>query len=372
MEKPEYLILVTGGEIGGAQTSVLTLATELRRRGISVALGCGRSGSFLENEAGKRGIPFFRFKNLTRTNNPGKNLLFSFEFLGFLEKNKSIKLVHCNSSNTLFAALGAHFLPQRPKIIFTFRGLSFLDPQHKGLAKFVYFWLFRFLLPWVDESVFVSAKNAKLASRLKIEKKSRVIYNAVLPKDFLLRVEARKFFLEHGAHINEQTFVIGSIGRLAYPKNYEFLIAQMPAILEKNPNSILVLIGDGPERRKYQKLVRDLDLKDAVLFLGSVPNASHYLKGLDVFVLPSIYEGLSISLIEARSAGIPVIASDVGGNKEVVESSVGVYELDNSKDFLALLQKALQKRYHLAPLPHHFTVSVMGDRYQDLYKKLTA
>lgn len=376
MKQVEVFILVTGGEVGGAQTSVLTLATELKRQGVKVGIGHGSRGEFLPKEALARKIPTFVFPSLARTNNPLRNLKFFWAFKRFLRQHPNIKVVHCNSSNTLFAAMAAKKVSPARKTVFTMRGLSYLDPVYKfgfasSVKKSFYEIIFRFFMPFVDEVVFVSKSNLELCPAIGIQKSS-LIYNSLAPIDFTSREEARSFLQTQGVDVRPDTFILGSIGRLESPKHYEQIILAMPEIIQKHLDTIFVLIGGGPHKYKYESLLVKHDLLGRVFLLGEVPGAARYLKGLDVFVLPSGYEGLSLSLIEARQAGVPIIATDVGGNKEIVEDSFGVYPFSvtnkNKADFLDLFERLRNLEKESAPLPEHFTVSYMTREYGKIYQ----
>lgn len=120
----------------------------------------------------------------------------------------------------------------------------------------------------------------------------------------------------------DNKIIIGHVGRFYPPKNHEFLID----IFEKyhnriNYNSVLILIGDGELRTAMEKKVQDLNLVDSVRFMGIKPNVYDYLQCFDIFVMPSLYEGLPVAGIEAQAAGLPVLASstissemDITGN----------------------------------------------------------
>jgi len=137
-------------------------------------------------------------------------------------------------------------------------------------------------------------------------------------------------------------YIVGSIGRLAYPKNYEFLIKLLPQIVNFKGGCKLVLIGDGPEKQKYAELVKKHGLEDKVVLAGEIKNAARLLKAFDLFVLPSHYEGLSITLIEALAAGIPILASRVGGTPELLDgSSEQMFKPDNAGDFIQQFRSLL-------------------------------
>ncbi len=342
------LIIVTLGEIGGAQMSILLLATELARRGIQVTVGLG-PGQYLKEELAERRLPSVHFKWLRRTVNPLVNLFFIWELKRFLDTNK-FEVVHLNSTNALFGAVGVKFSRFRPKTVFTFRGLSLLDPHHNGsrFGRGLNWLSFRFFLSFVDQPVFVCQSNLEAARKMKLVKTGRVIENGINleAQQFLQPEDARLFFAERLGSDLAHNFIIGSIGRLAYPKNYEFLIRQFPAVLRNNPEAICILVGDGPERKKHESLIQVLGLQKNLFLLGELKGAAKFLPAFDLFVLPSIYEGMSVTLIEALIAGLPILASRVGGNQELLSEAGLVYELDNQDQFLEKIRRVMEDRVY--------------------------
>ncbi len=124
---------------------------------------------------------------------------------------------------------------------------------------------------------------------------------------------------------------------MAYQKNYSFLIKATPEILKLNPKIKILIIGDGPERKELENLIIELRLQNSVLLIGDLPDAYRFLKAFDLFTLTSRYEGMSITLIEAMQAGLPLITSDVGGAKEMLNDENLIYKLDNKKEFISKL-----------------------------------
>jgi glycosyltransferase involved in cell wall biosynthesis len=114
-------------------------------------------------------------------------------------------------------------------------------------------------------------------------------------------------------------FTIGVAARLAPVKGISFLIGAVALLREKIPHLRLVIAGDGPERPKLETQVRASGLEKAVRFAGWIDDVAAELSSWDLYVQPSLAEGLGISVLEAMAAGIPVVASDVGGLKEVID-----------------------------------------------------
>jgi glycosyltransferase involved in cell wall biosynthesis len=111
--------------------------------------------------------------------------------------------------------------------------------------------------------------------------------------------------------IGEATLVIGHVGRFARMKNHRFLLDVFKKVVLTRPDSKLVLIGDGPLRAEIEQRAEDLGISGQVIMLGSQPDVSIFLLGMiDVFVFPSTYEGLGLSIVEAQAAGLPCVISD--------------------------------------------------------------
>ena len=365
--KKKILIVITKGEVGGAQMSVLNLARELKKRGEEVELAFGE-GEFLKTELEKENIKYHRFRYLRRTSNLVVNFLFAFEFKKFL-KTKTFDVVHANSSNALFSLLGAKLRDKNIKTVFTFRGMSVLDENyHRGFfKKMIYLLFFKILLSFVDFPVFVSKHNFALAKKNNLIKKGYLVYNGLNYDNlfFLSKEEARQ-----DLGLEENDFILGSIGRLAYQKNYEFLINILLELLKIKPELKLIILGDGPERKGLEELIKDLKLEDKVILKGSKPNAYRYLKAFDVFSLVSRYEGLSITLLEALKAGVPILASRVGGNPETLTNKQ-LFTLNDPDDYLEKFKALFGSREYLIKTnlekSHYFSIQNTVSGYLRLY-----
>lgn len=108
----------------------------------------------------------------------------------------------------------------------------------------------------------------------------------------------------------ENKFVIGHVGRFNPQKNHTFLIKMFSILLKEIPEACLLLIGDGNGKEAATALVKSLNISDSVLFLGVRADIPRLLQAVDVFVFPSIYEGLSLATVEAQAAGLPCVLSD--------------------------------------------------------------
>lgn len=344
MKPQKILIVVTQGCIGGAQRVVADLAREYTTRGLEVVVMSGAGDhEFLSNTLAERHIPTVIFPTLARTINLITNLRFIFALRKFLNEHP-FDVVHFHSTNALFGAIGAKLSRTKPKTIFTFHGLSFLDPRHRTniFARLLYWIVFKKLLWFVDVPVFVTAADRDYAKRAHLTSRGVVIANGITPPRFLHCIDARVLLAKKiSFSIGDDQLVIGSIGRLAYPKNYEFLIQQFPALLAAQPNLIGVIIGDGPERTRYQSLISRLGVQQNFFLVGAIHDAARYLPAFDIFVLPSLYEGLSITLLEAMAAERPIIASAVAGTREALSDAGLIYPIDDGPLFVDCVTKLL-------------------------------
>ncbi len=147
------------------------------------------------------------------------------------------------------------------------------------------------------------------------EGKVTIINNAIDVEKFVYNEDIRKKVRNElkekcKSEINDDTLVVGHIGRFVKQKNHEFLIDIFNEIHKRKENSVLMLVGQGPLQKEIEEKVNKLGLQDCVLFLGQRNDANELYQAMDVFVLPSLYEGLGMVLIEAQYAGLNCYCSE--------------------------------------------------------------
>ena len=133
-------------------------------------------------------------------------------------------------------------------------------------------------------------------------------------------------------YIPEDAYVIGQVGRFSYQKNQEFTISVFKELLKKNDKAMLLLIGRGRDEDKLRKMVKDLGLDDKVRILVSRDDIPELLKAMDVFIMPSRFEGFGIVAIEAQAAGLPCVLSDQVPKQAYQSKNITSLSLDEPID----------------------------------------
>lgn len=138
--------------------------------------------------------------------------------------------------------------------------------------------------------------------------KIRILNNAIDTQKFGFSNDIREHYREE---LNlKDNFVLGHVGRFAYPKNHDMLLKVFKEVCHKIPNAKMMLVGNGPLEKEIQSKANDYGIADKILFLGMRSDVAQLMQAMDVFLLPSRFEGLGLVLVEAQTAGLQCLASD--------------------------------------------------------------
>lgn len=157
--------------------------------------------------------------------------------------------------------------------------------------------------------------------------KVSIIHNAIDVDKFRYNEEIRNKIRKELQIENK--FVLGHVGRFVQQKNHDFLIDIFSEVYKENKNAVLLLIGDGPLEEKIKEKVNKLNLKDSVYFLGIKENVNEIMQAMDVFVFPSLYEGLGIVLVEAQCSGLPCVVSEEVPKEALILDNIASINLNN-------------------------------------------
>ncbi len=305
--KPRLLILITLSELGGAQTAVSLLLPGLVDR-FEVTLAA-HGGGPLRDAAEAAGVPYVELEHVRRAIHPWQDARGLLELVRLCRRLRP-DIVHVHSSKVGVLGRLAAWLAHVPVRVYTVHGWSFA--AYDGLAGRVYLWLERLMRPLTTAVVCVSeaTRQQGIAARACDDARTVVIHNAVEVGSFGARAESTG------------PPRILSVGRLAYPKDFVTLPAGL-ALLDADYR--LFLVGDGPDAPEVAATVEARGLSDRVELLGAQVSVAERLARSDVFVLSSRSEGFPVSILEAMAAGLPVVATDVGGVAEaVVDGETGI------------------------------------------------
>ena len=163
--------------------------------------------------------------------------------------------------------------------------------------------------------------------------KVKIINNAVKVSNFVFDPQIRN---EYRTQLGiENKFVVGHVGRMTFQKNYPFLIDIFYEVAQKNDNAILLLVGDGPDYPEIKDKVDELGLADKVIFLGIRTDVTNLLLAMDVFLLPSRWEGLPVTVIEAQATGIQCVVADTITDEASITPNIEFISLETPAEFWA-------------------------------------
>ena len=221
-----------------------------------------------------------------------------------------------------------------------------------------------------DLKRFITGTVGVPAERIKVIYNGQEVFPPVAPE------QRRRLRAELGLEEDER--VVGMVGSLYPVKGHEYLLAAIPQVLRSYPHTTFLIVGRGELDLPLKEKVNRYGLKNRVRFLGLRDDVPALLSLMDIFVLPSLSEGLSIALLEAMAAGKPVIATDVGGNAEVVvDGETGFLVPPRDSDGLAgkicLLLGGNPRSRRMEEnsrrrVQQYFSFEAMVNKYQDLYE----
>jgi len=229
-----------------------------------------------------------------------------------------------------------------PLLIQIHTELSFRYFAFESFLNFFRWFLALFLIPKADQLRVVSPRIKDYLIK-KLSYPTEKI--DVLP----IFVDIEKLKQEKELDIKQKypgfNFYFLTLSRLVKVKNIPLQLKALSKLKQKYPKFLLIIVGDGPERKKLEKLVLKLNLKENVIFEGWQKNIVSYLKSADCLLFSSNYEGYGRTIIEALNFGLPVVATKVGIAPEVIENGKNGFLVDvgNEKEYLGALEKIIEK-----------------------------
>lgn len=357
---------------GGSEKHLLELATGMAGAGFRVSVFSLAEGAYASRFREAPGIEY-RSLNVTRIYD-AKGLSALFSLAGYIRRQQVDVLQSFHTASDLIGPLAARLSLGGTKILSSRRDLGYTkSARHVKMQRLV------------NRLVDYILANSKAVKKSIMEKEAfpeeriHTIFNGIDPAPFAAATAARerkRAALGAGA----DQIMIGSVGNIRLVKGYDLLVEAAAAVLERNSAVRFLHVGDGEMRGALEARCRELGIAGRFRFLGASKEVASFLAALDIYVQPSRSEGMSNAIMEAMAAGLPVVATDVGGNPDLVEHGVTGL-LVPAEDSAALAEQLLhlagqpQLRRELAgrsqdQLQGRFHINRMMDSYTRKYLEL--
>ncbi len=430
------LHIIGESEYGGGTVYTFSILKRLEKEGHSVSL-LSTNGETIE-EAGKLGIPVVSHISIGREINIIRDLKALVQLIRYL-KSENYDIVHTHTSKGGFVGRIAARLAGVPRVVHTIHGFYFTEDS--SLPKKIIYGTLEKIAGWFGHvMITVNNEDREMAVKHHIVNRKKIvtIYNGVdldsgrveedssileHPKngddktDFVVKenicaqevkikkedvddnevelenedvcgkevelenedISSQKKELRKEFNISQEDILIGIVGRLHWEKGHLYAIEAMKKLVEEYPSIKLVIIGKGPDEELFRSKVKELLLESTVIFTGFRKDVIDWLDVLDIFLLPSLREGMSITLLEAMAKGKPIICTDIRGNREVIKDGINglLVKPKDPKDIIDKIRLLLDDRKLAKGLAaqaqkdygNTFTEKIMLDKIMDVYFK---
>jgi len=315
MRKVKILHIQVLPIMSGVQKAMLDILERLDRNKYDITILCNSEGE-LTQAADRLNFHHIILPELKREIHPFYDMLALIKLIKIIRRNR-FQLVHTHSSKSGFIGRFAARAAGVPCIVHTVQGFAFHEFSSR-VSVLVIGFLERIASLVTDEIIFVNHHDRVVAAQLKLAPRDKMVtihngidLTVINPGD--PSGDSRR-----PAASDSNGAVVGMVARLWEQKAPQDFIRSIPVVLRELPDAKFMVIGDGHLRPQLEQLTAQLRIADNVRFLGWRKDVRDLLKQLDVFVLPSLWEGLPVSILEAMASGKPVVASDIKGNNELV------------------------------------------------------
>lgn len=315
MSKIKVLHIIGGMNRGGAETFLMNVLRNIDRKKFEFVFLCYEKGAFdYEDEIIQLGGRIVRIPDVKDV-----GILAHIQHLRRIMAEYNIDVVHAHTYyNSLFSLIAATLSRIRLRIVHSHNTQSEPNPS---FVKRVYFLISKIGIE-LFANKFVACGDDAGHALFVPWRKFQVINNGINIKDFVYSQDSRNSVREE-LGIDKRATVLMHAGRFAEVKNHDFLIDTFAEYQKYDPKSRLILVGDGPLRKKTEDKVEKLNLSNAVKFLGLRSDVYRIYSAADAFIFPSIFEGLPVVLVEAQANGIKCIISDaVDKNVRITDSVI--------------------------------------------------
>jgi glycosyltransferase involved in cell wall biosynthesis len=374
----KILYLITKSNWGGAQRHVFDLAVAMKEKGHDVAVALGGDGT-LRTRLEAAGIYTHSITTLGRDISTSKDAGSLKEIISVI-RHRRPDVLHMHSPKAAGLGSVAGRLLGVQSIIYTVHGWAFNEDRSlpQRLTIMFFSWLTMVLC---HTTILLSEREYGQALNFPwVKEKLQLIPLGIKSPTFISVDGAKQSIAKHiGMPIPEfnKKTVIGTIAELHPNKGLPYLINAFTSVVMQYPQTALIIIGDGQDQPALHLLIKEKKLEQSVFLAGYMDHAAEYLKAFNIFVLPSLKEGLPYAILEAGCASLPVVATTVGGIPEIIEdmrSGVlvqpkNIRELSHALSFM-IEHPDERRRYGSAlkeRVAQNFSVQKMVDSVAELY-----
>lgn len=308
MSVKRVLQVISSLHTGGAETMIMNVYREIDTSKLQFDfLVFGESEGFYEKEVIRRGARVFRIKSISATG----VIRFIINIIKIIKTFGPYQAVHAHTDyQTGLVAFAARVSGVSIRICHS-HNAGALDSQGKLINSFVLN-LLRYLIKIFATHLVACGKKASQFMFCSSDWDKVVIFrNAINIQAFSTPLsESSKTIYRERYMISNSSIVIGHVGRFSEQKNHKRLLEIFQQALKINDNCILFLVGEGKLRRDIEEYAERLGIIDKIRFLGLIPDVYNIIKLFNVLLMPSFFEGVPLTLVEAQAAGIPCVVSD--------------------------------------------------------------
>ncbi|QQP69553.1 glycosyltransferase family 1 protein [Carnobacterium sp. CS13] len=327
MKEPIRVLQVFGGlDRGGSETAIMNIYRNINKKLIQFDfIVHTNKKSDYEDEINCLGGKIYRFPKLTKTN----YFEYKKKWKNFFLHHPEYKIIHGH-----YYTISSIYFSEAKKfdlICIAHSHNANISGKKGRLIKFI-----NYPLRFKADILLACSYNAGkwLYGEKAIKKNNfHVLKNAINIEDFTYNQNIRNKIRDE-LDIKDK-FVIGHVGRFELQKNHFFLIDVFKEVYKKNKNAVLLLIGTGNLKTSIEEKVNELGLKDCVIFAGIRTDVTEIMQGIDLFLFPSLYEGLGIVVVEAQAASLPCIISDTVPKEAILTDLVKYLSLKSTKEYWA-------------------------------------
>lgn len=357
---------------GGSEKSLYNLVLAMRDKGNRVSVFCLQQGEYAESFKEIENVTYHCLQVRRVYDFSGMKAI---RFLRNFLRNEQVDIIQTmHTAADLLGPLVSFGQSARLKLVSSRRDMGFTKQgKHVRVQK-----LLNNRVDWILANSTAVKESVREVEGYPAER-IRVIHNGIFHEQFQVndRREAKRKMLA-SLGLAGDCFLIGNAGNLHGVKGHIFLLQAMAYLQSSYEKLYCLIAGAGPQLADLQQFCRGNNIADKVLFLGNINEMTSFYAGLDVYVQPSLSEGFSNSILEAMAAGCPVVATDAGGNPDVLYNDLNGYlfPVGNCALLAGSITKILANRELAEGMSHRnrstiselYSMDVMAARYASFYQ----